>query len=31
MCPMEKTVKDIEDLNEALIALNNKLSSLKAK
>ena len=31
MCPMEKTVKDIDDLNEALIALNNKLSSLKAK
>ena len=31
MCPMEKTVKDIDDLNEALLALNNKLSTLKAK
>lgn len=30
MCPMEKTVKDIDDLNEAYIALSNKLSSLKA-
>lgn len=28
MCPMEKTVKDINDLNEALKALNDKLSSL---
>ena len=30
MCPMEKTVKDIDDLNEAYNALNEKLSSLKA-
>ena len=30
MCPMEKTVKDIDDLNEAYEALNNKLSSMKA-
>ena len=28
MCPMEKTVKDIDDLNEAYVALNNKLISL---
>lgn len=31
MCPMEKTVKDIDDLNEALLALNNTLSTIKAK
>lgn len=30
ICPMEKTVKDINDLNDAYIALNRKLSSLKA-
>lgn len=28
MCPMEKTVKDIDDLDEAYKALNDKLSSL---
>ena len=28
MCPMEKTVKDIDDLNKAYEALNNKLKSL---
>ena len=28
MCPMEKTVKDIDDLNKAYLALNNKLISL---
>ena len=30
MCPMEKTVKDIDDLNEAYKALNDKFSNLKA-
>ena len=29
MCPMEQTVKDIDDLNEAYKALNNKVMSLK--
>lgn len=29
MCPMEETVKDIDDLNEAYKALNNKVMSLK--
>lgn len=29
MCPMEMTVKDIDDLHEALTALNNKVASLK--
>ena len=28
ICPMEKAVKDIDDLNEALIALNCALSNL---
>ena len=31
MCPMEKTVKDINDLNEAYIALNEKVKSLQNK
>lgn len=30
ICPMEKTVKDIDDLNEAYKALNDKLSTLQA-
>ena len=30
MCPMEKTVANINNLNEAYKALNDKLSSLKA-
>lgn len=29
MCPMEATVKDIEDLNEAYIALNKKIESMR--
>jgi iron complex outermembrane receptor protein len=29
MCPMEMTVRDIDDLNEAFEALNRKLESLK--
>lgn len=29
MCPMEKTVKDIDDLNDAYIALNNKMEELR--
>lgn len=29
MCPMEKTVKDIDDLNEAFKALNEKVLSLQ--
>ncbi len=28
MCPMEETVKDIDDLNEAFIALNKKIIAL---
>ncbi len=28
MCPMEKTVLNIEDINEAFIALNHKVSEL---
>ena len=28
MCPMEKTVKDIDDLNKAYVALNDKLKQL---
>lgn len=28
MCPMEETVKDINDLNEAFIALNKKIIAL---
>ena len=31
MCPMEKTVKDIDDLNEAYIALNETVKSLQNK
>ena len=30
MCPMEKTVKDIDDLMQAYAALNDKLSKLQA-
>lgn len=29
MCPMEKTVKDIDDLNKAYNALNNKIKELQ--
>ncbi len=28
MCPMEETVKDIDDLNEAFIALNKKIITM---
>ena len=28
MCPMEETVKDIDDLNEAYLALNKKIKEL---
>jgi hypothetical protein len=28
MCPMEETVKDINDLNEAFIALNKKITTM---
>ena len=31
ICPMEKAVKDIDDLNDALVALNNTISTLSAK
>ena len=31
MCPMEKTVKDIDDLEESFIALDEKLRSLMGK
>ena len=31
MCPMEMTVKDIDDLNEAEAALRNKVRELAAQ
>lgn len=31
MCPMEMTVKDIDDLNEAEVALRNKVRELAAQ